>query len=292
MTDRLSGANIGKKIVSLSLILSLGSLGMGAVVSRLKKEYSNLEVTTKIEQMVFGTEFALKHLASTLQQQGAYNVEYHDNLVIDTLPENYLYINGKGITFINAIQSKEIIDGKEIINNIIPDGYEQTTTKNGEIIGYKTVEPIKIVVNNCITFDRKKDGIQTTETWQWNQETNKLEKYILTRSVNEDIVTYCNKNNVSLSSLYIYVPGNSTAPKPVRFSETMANTSEIYSKGEKEYISNRIVTFYSEDDINDLANRFSGHLKPGELMIFQKQGEGITTFMIYRQEIKNHNKSL
>ena len=285
MIEKLTGANIGKKIVSVSIVLSLGISGVGIAEALKKNNDEVIDMNTKIEQIVFGPEIALKHLAINLQKQGAYNVVYHDSLDIETLPEGYLYINGKGVTFKNTIKKKEIIDGKEIITNTLPEGYDSITTKTGEIVGYKTIEPTTVSVGKCITFNMDTNGNKTEETLYWNEEKSKFERNTLTSSVEGDIVTYCNKKSIS-PDYYIFVQGTETEAKPVRYSEKSADSSDIYIKDEKEFVLNRIVTFYSNDDYKDLSNKFSGRLKRDEIMVFQSQENNTTTFFVYKQLIK------
>ena len=291
MIDKLTGAKIGKKVVGLTLAISLGSFGAGAILRNNADLSNDIDFTTRIEQTVFGSEIALQHLALDLEKQGAKNVHYYDSAVIDTLPSGYLYIDGKGVTFRNTISNKEMVDGREVVVHQIPEGYTETTTKTGEQVGIKTIEPKKIQVGNCVTFDMDKDGKSTKETWVWDDTIHDFQKYVLTTSVDEDVVTYCNKDSIS-SANYIYLASTYDKTDVARFSEQTLNDNSISEIDGKEYIADRVVTFYSNEKVNVLANKFAGHLNVGERMVFQNQENGVTTFIVYKQLVKEQGSKI
>ena len=84
---------------------------------------------------------------------------------------------------------------------------------------------------------------------------------------------------------YIYIPlSGYSAPQPVGYTTQEANNENIYTKNDKEYQLDRIVTFYTDTkDIKQVRNSFTGHLVYGEILEYMNQEEGKIIFGIYKQ---------
>lgn len=86
---------------------------------------------------------------------------------------------------------------------------------------------------------------------------------------------------------YIYVPGEETEVKPIKFIENPVTIEMHYDYNGNDYVIDRIVSF--EGDMVDYTiymNAFAGHLSDDEVMIFKDQQDGITNCYICKLSVK------
>ena len=110
-----------------------------------------------------------------------------------------------------------------------------------------------------------------------------LAKEISNSKIEKNINT--NKGDELNMEGYIYIPlSGHSAPQPVGYTTQEANNENIYTKNDKEYQLDRIVTFYTDTkDIKQVRNSFAGHLVYGEILEYMNQKEGKIVFGIYKQ---------